>query len=365
LNTNRYKFLINTITDWNEPPRARHQVADALARTNQVVFISANRIGLPNLRVLRISDKLEVIIPTYPVDGRVRIRIPLLNRFYQNWLFKKLKQNYPDYIVVNFDFTAVCLFNYFKNVIYYCNDDHIGLSYLLNMKWIARYQDEAERTIAGNSAFCIGTSKFLADKLARFNEKTYEIRLGAPTLNHFKPPARKKDGKSVNVGLVGFIETVNYDLFSFLLSKKELNFTLIGPVFPKYTRILKQYMNVRCTGKLTENNLYEEVGKFDVGIIPYNLKGIIDRTPNKLWLYLALGVPVVISNIKSIHDWSFPEKFVYLSDSKDEFYDNIIKAHKENTKALMEARILFAKSNSWEIRMQEFLTYCSSNIEVD
>ena len=56
MQTNNYNFLINTCTDWREPPRARHQVAHALSVNHHVVFISANRLGFPGLRTLRESE---------------------------------------------------------------------------------------------------------------------------------------------------------------------------------------------------------------------------------------------------------------------------------------------------------------------
>jgi hypothetical protein len=97
-----FKFLVNTITDWNEPPRARHQLAEALSQDHQVTFVSANRFGfIPAIKTVSVSENLTVIIPHFPVDSRVRYRIPLINKIYQNWLFKRIGKEYNDYIVIN------------------------------------------------------------------------------------------------------------------------------------------------------------------------------------------------------------------------------------------------------------------------
>ncbi len=352
---NSIKFLINTFTDWSEPPRARHQVARALAMNHQVVFVSANHLGIPSLKSLRDSENLEIILPCFPVDPRIRIRIPFINRIYQKWLFSKLRKKYADYRVINFDFTATYIFDYFQHVTYYCNDDHSGLSYALNRRWIAKYQDVCEKIVAKRSDFCIATSVFLRDKLKQLNPRTFEIRLGSPTIVNPELVLKEKSSDRICVGFVGFLDTIHNEIITSILKNKDLNFTLIGPFKPKHLKNIRGLNNVRMTGPLTGMDLYREVGNFDVGMIPYNVKSKIDRTPNKLWLYLALGIPVVISNIKGIRDWSFPDKFVYLADDLEEFIDNIKKAHRENNQSLASARIEFSKSNSWEMRMQELL----------
>ena len=101
--------------------------------------------------------------------------------------------------------------------------------------------------------------------------------------------------------------------------------------------------------------MYHEITQFDVGIIPYSLSTEIDRTPNKLWLYLALGKPVVISNIQGIRNWVFPEKFVYKANNTDEFNDYIMMAYTENNQSLTKQRIQFAKDNTWGSRMNHLI----------
>ena len=78
------KYLINTITSWQEPPRARHQVAQALAKNNEVIFVARNEIGMPKLEIYRTNEYLTVITPYYPIDYRIRFRLPLFNEIYQN-----------------------------------------------------------------------------------------------------------------------------------------------------------------------------------------------------------------------------------------------------------------------------------------
>jgi glycosyltransferase involved in cell wall biosynthesis len=348
------KFLLNTITYWNEPPRARHQVAYALSKHHQVVFVAASRLGLPGLKIQEVQKNLLVINPVFPVPYKFRYRIGVINRIYQRWLFRKLRKSYPDYILLNFDFTASLARKYFNKMVYYCNDDHIAMSYNKNPAWIARYQESCERSLIKHAALCVGTSSFLVDRMKGINQNSVEIRLGAPDLADYtiQPYKIVQNSEKIKVGIVGYVRTIDPRLLDFLLSKDDLFIILVGPVSDEERLKYKDVKNIKLTGSKIGNDLYQAVNRFDVGLIPYKLNGIIDRTPNKLWLYLALGIPVVISNIKGIREWKFPEQFVYRSNSYQEFHELIRQAVSEDKQELRKKRSEFAKQNSWDERIK-------------
>ncbi len=352
------QFIINTFTDWAEPPRARHQVAYALAKNHQVIFVAASRLGLPGLNIQDVQKNLRVIEPAFPVPFKIRYRIGIINRIYQSWLFRKLSKTYPGHILINFDFTASLSRKYFSTMVYYCNDDHIAMSHKNNPGWIARYQEACERSLIKHAALCVGTSSFLVDRMMGLNQNAVEIRLGAPDLKGYSilPIKPNQSSSRIKVGIVGYVGTIDPALLDFLLSKDKLFVILVGPVSDKERLRFKDIQNIELTGSLTGNDLYKAVNRFDVGLIPYKMKATIDRTPNKLWLYLALGVPVVISNIKGIRDWTFPDHFVYRSNSDEEFYELIGISVAEDKQELRQKRIAFAKQNTWDERIKILLT---------
>ena len=106
-------FLFNTRTDWSEPPRARHQLARALAKNHHVAFVSINKIGRPSISIETPEKNITVISPCWWLHGKVNMRLPIINELYQKWLYKKLIKNYADYVAINFDLTAVHLKIYF------------------------------------------------------------------------------------------------------------------------------------------------------------------------------------------------------------------------------------------------------------
>ena len=113
------KFLVITLTGWEEPPRTRHQVTRALANSgHEVIFVTRNKVGKIHTIGKKITDKIFLIEPYFPLNYRFCYRIPVINEIYHRWLFNKLRQDYSDYTVINFDFTAHQLNRYFKYYIY-------------------------------------------------------------------------------------------------------------------------------------------------------------------------------------------------------------------------------------------------------
>ncbi len=360
------QFLINTLTHWEEPPRARHQVAFALAKNYPVVFIAANRFGIPALGILSIHQNLKIIIPYFPIINKIRYRLPILNELYQYWLFAKLVRKYKDHEVINFDYTATIIYRFFTNVIYYCNDSFSALSNHINPSFIAKYHRHCESQIAKKAKFCVAVSEILKDNLKKYNTHSFEIPLGSPDISGYKIPLQftpKKD-KTIKVGLVGFmnIHILSYRIINLLLAEENLDLTFIGPVEQKFLNFIERKDRLILKGPLTDKDLFEEINTFDVTIAPYCSRLSGDKqsgvgTGSKMYQYFALGKPVVISYMAGLRKISLPDKFIYIANSEEEFTSLIYKAYRENTQELMDQRIEFAKNNTWEKRMEILLEY--------
>src|SRR4030042_6885289 len=204
-----FKFIINTFTKWDEPPRARHQVATEISKHYDTIFISANKTGLPKLKKKTINNNLSVIYPYFPITTKIRYRVPIINELYQLWLFSKLKKQYPDYYVINFDFTARLIYRFFTKTIFYCNDNFTAISKRINNILIYRYHLRCERTVAEKANFCIATSGILKNKILNYTDRVYEIPLGGPSIKEFdikiKYEIKNRHSGYINVGLVGYI----------------------------------------------------------------------------------------------------------------------------------------------------------------
>ncbi len=355
-----FRFIINTTTAWDEAPRARHQVTFALAKKFRIAFVASNKFGVPKIEFINYNDNLVVIQPYFPCDCRVRYRIPILNEIYQLWFFMKLKKKFYGVDIINFDFTAYLIHSYFKQVYYYCNDNFYSISKKLNIWPIAKYHSFCENRVAKKAILCVGTSTIITANLMKMNIKSFAIPLGGPDIKEFDIHPSKKINKkgSIIIGLVGFIRNYNLScqLINDILSQIDCNITLIGPVEPEFYNKIDDKKRINLKGILKDKELLKEVNKFDIAIAPYvdnkiNEGGI----PNKLYVYLALGKPVVVTELLSLTQMNLPKELLYLVKDVKNFPNIIKKAYYENTNDLIQLRTDYARLNTWDIRMEKFI----------
>jgi hypothetical protein len=152
------------------------------------------------------------------------------------------------------------------------------------------------------------------------------------------------------LGLVGYLDSnLDYELITELLQEFEIRF--IGPANDANRKYLGQFPNAHLLGPKTGQDLYRSLQEVDVCIAPYDLR-LLNKgaTPNKLWLYLALGKPVVFTEMPNTRNWRFEEGLVYQC-SNDRFVECCHKAVREDTEERAKKRIAVARANSWEARI--------------
>lgn len=353
---NRNCYLINTRTPWEEPPRARHQIAKALAINNKVYFIAANKTGFPKIIISKIEDNLYLIQPYWFLNYRLRFRLFVQNELYQTWLFSKLsiQYNFIGFRVINFDHTAHLIFNHFRDVIYYCNDEFLKL-YLAKSRFILKYYSACEKRVIRRSRFCVGVTNYIVSKLSKLSNNVFYIPLGAPNVD-VKSQDRQKIENSLEqlyVAFVGFIHDGFNDLWvkELAAAMPSLKILLIGPEHTKVRKSFLGFPNVCFEGVRRGQELFRLVKKSKVCIAPYrqtrNINEIVEM-PNKFWLYLACGKPVITCIIPNIH---VEEPFVYQCKDEKDFVSNVIRAITVNTEMLEFQRSEFARRNSWEMRI--------------
>lgn len=347
------------MTAWDEPPRARHQVSSALAKKYKVAFVAANKVGLPKIEYTNM-DNILLIQPFYPINLKIRYRLPILNELYQLWLFNKLKKKFNDIEVINFDFSAYLIHKFFSNVYFYCNDNFVSISKKINNYFVYRYHTFCEKKLTRSCKLCIGTSTIIVSWLKKNNLNSHLILLGGPNIEEFNtvPLSQPRVSSKINVGLVGFIRNYNlsYQLINNILEQLDCRITFIGPVENDFLKNIKELNRIDIKGVLTGQELMDEVNKFDVAIAPYVEKKLNEGAfPNKLLIYLALGKPVVVSDLESLKQIEIPPDMIYMVKQADDFPKIIKHAHNSNTSEFILNRINFSKENTWDIRIGQFL----------
>ena len=94
--------------------------------------------------------------------------------------------------------------------------------------------------------------------------------------------------------------------------------------------------------------------KFDLGIIPYKVNKFTDCVyPCKLNEYLAMGIPVVSTNILELRNKTVRDSKIFsIAKNINDFHNKILKL----TKIIIENknRIFYAKKKFWQERFRYF-----------
>lgn len=268
----RKNYLIYTaVTSWNEPPRARHQVANELKLDGKVYFVEKNKVGFPRIEVKEVEENIYVITPYYGLNYKIRYRTPFINEIYHHWLLKKIKSlAIPFEIVFCFDFTAPAIHRYFNNVVFYSVDDNVGFGNF-NPWFINIYHTRTEKLVAEGAKLCVVTSDYMSKKIGAYNQNTHVVPLGAPPVAdvHIQPP-RKMNSLPV-LALVGYLDSnLDFPLLRSLLQKFRIIF--IGPASKANIEWISKYSNAILVGTKTGKALYDAIGEADVCIAPYDEK---------------------------------------------------------------------------------------------
>ncbi|MCL2110079.1 glycosyltransferase [Microgenomates group bacterium] len=118
---------------------------------------------------------------------------------------------------------------------------------------------------------------------------------------------------------------------------------------PLISKLAKRYANIKLRGEISFMRVPEEINKFDVCLIPFEMNKLTEATsPVKFFEYLALGKPVVSTNLRELQTY---QKVCYLAKSRDDFISQVDKALNEEKydkiDQLQNMRKAIAKENSW------------------
>jgi glycosyltransferase involved in cell wall biosynthesis len=132
------------------------------------------------------------------------------------------------------------------------------------------------------------------------------------------------------------------------------DFVLVGPVRnPKALGVFEGLDNVRILPAQPASTVKRWLAGFDVGLIPFHVGEITDLAdPIKLYEYYAMGLPVV-----STVAWPLPPDApeVYLAAADNSLAGAITAAREQDSTVRRQARVQFAKANTWSRRAEQLL----------
>ena len=172
-----------------------------------------------------------------------------------------------------------------------------------------------------------------------------------------KPDRRMKK----NVGFIGSLDPRWLDTELILHTIESFpiyDFYICGSVDRTYAHKLTKYPNVKLIGFKNHIRLAYLVATFDVGLIPFRQNKITQVVnPLKLYEYFAAGIPVVAMRTDELE---YYRDMIYLSDTREEFIQNINRSLADDNNQKRLERREWAKMNTWKNRVDNYISMLES-----
>jgi len=353
--------------------RAQH-IAEGLAKNNSIIYV--NPVSDPLFYPLRltrepckdmhlfpqfgwkiISDHLTTVdILGVPGNSIVNRLDDLQMEYFARKLISVLEEKdlSPDVLWLSHprQVGAIRALNSKMLCCYDCMDDWSGIG----KPSVSSQYSHRERMILSRADLVFATSIALFDKCSKVARRVVRIPNGANCI-HFAPredrgAAKVRENSSPVIGFIGnFGSWIDLDLVVEIAVRKP-NWILrfVGPFANKHDwQILSRIDNVELVGEVPFESLPNYMQYFDVCILPFRTDGIGSSiNPVKLYEYLAMGKPVVSTNLVEVSDFA---SVIKIAEDKEVFINLIEESLTETDSFSFERRINAAKVNDWESRI--------------
>jgi len=251
--------------------------------------------------------------------------------------------------------------------IYYCIDDFASSS--SGAKRIVA----SEERLFKDADLVFVTSERLRERAARFSNRVHVFPFGV-SLERFdavrrEAPEVPADLATLKRPVIGYVGGLHQWIDQPLVSAAaeampDATFALIGPEQTDVT-VMRERSNVRLLGLREHPELPRYIQGFDVGIVPYRLTEYTANVyPTKLNEYLAMGIPVVATDLPEIRQFNVDHgDVVAVASDAGAFSAAIRKALLPAGAAEVERRVAVAQANSWQTRIAVMQRLIDEGIE--
>jgi uncharacterized SAM-binding protein YcdF (DUF218 family) len=239
--------------------------------------------------------------------------------------------------------------------VYYCIDN------LASSSPLARRIVRSEVQFFREADLVFVTSEKLRERAAEFSGQVHLFPFGV-NFREFEQVRKGSDGVPAEirklphpvVGYVGGVHRwIDQELLATVAERmSDASFVLVGPAQTDVS-LLARCPNIHLLGAQSHADVARYIKGFDVGIVPYCLSEYTANVyPTKLNEYLAMGIPVVATDLPEIRRFNVEHSDVLaVAEDAKTFGAAIREAIDQNSPAETERRIEVARQNSWEQRI--------------
>ncbi len=214
----------------------------------------------------------------------------------------------------------------------------------------------SEKKIAKNSDVIFAQGEVLKQKfLPHPNLHVFEFGVD---LNNFNTNVNiAPELELLKKPIIGFVGCISdyFDQNLVIKISEEINCTvvLIGPIQTNVEQLRKKE-NILLLGSQPYVRVPEFMKCFDVGIIPQRITDYTKTMyPNKMYEYLAMGLPIVSTPLPEVVEFNKKNKILTIAEGSDSFVTAVKEAINSNSKELIKKRIDISKQNDWVPRIEK------------
>ncbi|MBN3038399.1 MAG: YdcF family protein [Candidatus Omnitrophica bacterium] len=369
--------------DWDFIWQGHQEIMSTFAATgNRVLFIENTGVRMPTLRDFprlkkRIANWFRGIGGIRKERENLYVFSPLVVPFPYSHIARWINRHLLMYVLNRWmkamDFNNPVIWTFLptgltldlindiskKATIYYCIDNFSVSSSLANKV------RATEKKLIKQADLVFVTANELYKYCSQYSSKVYIFPFGVNIENFERVrsdagPMIPDDLKAIKRPIIGYIggvhKWIDLDLIKDLAQRHhEYSFVFIGPLQTDVSG-LSDIKNIHFLGPKAHTQLPEYVNYFNVGIIPYLLTDYTRNVyPTKLNEYLALGKPVVSTNLLEVN--TFNERhgnIVAVAKDTKGFADALEKAvSSEGGANILNKRVQIARENTWKNRIEQ------------
>lgn len=355
--------------DWGRYPSTIQHLGKVFAKENTLIWIGSLGLRKPSLRwndVKRVWEKGKRIFrqrtsPGANIEHRVIQVHPFILPFHNISLFYAFnmfllrrsirrtlrKGNYHDPVV----FTSSPIVGPLIGTLGERSSHYLCLDDFTLFDGAFENLGTLEQELIAKTDSCFAISEKLLTTRKTSSRHNYFLPQGVDTV-HFSP-SKKRIAKTMEkiskpiIGFFGLLTTwVNIELIIGAARRyPEYQFVILGRTHVDISP-LNAVRNIHYIGEVPFADLPSYARAFDVGIIPFIINDLtIACNPLKLLEYLALGIPVVSTNMPEVAKF-IPH--VFIADNDEEFIDSIRSAVNDISDENNAIRRAVAETLSWE-----------------